>query len=216
MHCRGFPCLDSCTHFSFQEHGGVACQQTVPRWFYASWDKNKLQIAKVKYHCWETSPSKFKSFFSQHTNLDCDVCWWCVQKPSENLWCRTVHTINWSDVLQILWSKAVVQRITSRTLIVRPHHWLARSRVDETKRVTKLMEQHCEQVCAFIGWVRGGRREGRVNAEVWFIQGKFPPANPETIRRSLKGLGMNNEMQLSGVQICKMQEGFPGGFRQPE
>lgn len=60
-----------------------------------------------------------------------------------------VHTIELGDVLQILWSEAVVERVPGRTLVVWPHHWVARRGVNKAERVAELMQQYGEQIGAF-------------------------------------------------------------------
>lgn len=76
---------------------------------------------------------------------------------------KGLSTIELGDVLQILGSQAVVERVPSRTLVIWPHHWVAGRGVSKAQCMAKLMEQHCEQISAFSGWEERQREEG--NAE---------------------------------------------------
>lgn len=114
------------------------------------------------------SPPKFflRCFFTPHPQFFCDGVLWC----DSYVYCictsdTQVSTVELGDVLQILGSQAVVERVSSRTLIVWPHHWVAGWRVSKAQCMSKLMKEHCEEISAFGGWEERQREEG--NAELF-------------------------------------------------
>lgn len=76
---------------------------------------------------------------------------------------KCLFTIELGDVLQILWSQAVMEGVPSWTLVVWPHHGVAGWGVSEAQCVTKLMKQHCEQISAFRVWE--DRKREKCNAD---------------------------------------------------
>lgn len=68
-------------------------------------------------------------------------------------------TIELSDVVQVLGSQAVVERVSDRTQVVWPHDWVTGRGMRKAQCVAKLMDQHCEEVGTLRDW-EGNRGRG--------------------------------------------------------